>query len=89
MSDKAEGEEPEERGGAGGFFAIYMTLGALVFYVLSPAPVIWVFLRLGLQDNYHAKAVIEIFYAPIGWAFTNIPAANAFYDWQFRFLGLI
>ncbi len=88
MSDKAEGEEPEEREGAGGFFAIYMTLGVLVFYVLSPAPVAWIFTQFGLKHNEHAVEFFHFIYAPIIWAIFNISAANKFYMWQFDIFGV-
>ncbi len=89
MSEKAEEEGGEERSGAGGFYAIYITLGVLVFYVLSPVPVTWVVTHSGLNRNDQVSAVFAIIYAPLDWAYYNIPAANAFYGWQLRFLGLI
>jgi len=55
----------------------------LLLYVLSPGPVV----KFLINPNQPSKPV-EMFYAPLQWAYDHVPGVEQFYDWYFAVWGI-
>lgn len=62
----------------------WIVLGTLIFYLLSPPPLAWVFERLGMEPPEWPRYV----YAPIIWAYEEFQAVEDFYEGYADLLGV-
>ena len=71
----------ESRHTSRGFvFSLSALFLVLLLYVLSPGPLAKYYRGRGQQPS---KAV-EMFYAPLQWAYDHVPGAGKLYDWYFE-----
>jgi hypothetical protein len=56
----------------------------LVFYVLSPGPVIWLCNAIG----YGNAGFLDIVYAPLIWLYDAVPVVHKLYDSYFALFGV-
>jgi hypothetical protein len=51
----------------------------LLLYILSPGPVV----KFLIDPNKPSRPV-EMFFAPLDWAYNHVPGVEQFYDWYFE-----
>lgn len=71
--------------------SVLTVIGLLVFYILSPAPVVFLIVKvcpwIGVALDM-PLAFVRYFYMPIAAVADRSPLVSDFYTWQFRALGL-
>ena len=78
-SDEDNGGRPPNRTVAG----MGILAAIAVTYVLSPIPVLWLFLKAGRPDLWQQFVVI---YGPLVWLANQFDIVDKFYDWQERLI---
>lgn len=68
-----------------GFAVVFLVVGTLVVYILSPAMVMRMY--PGGPPG-HMQATLETVYAPLQWGYDNVPWVESFYDTYFAFVGI-
>ena len=76
-------EEQEQKRGWGFWVAVVILL-VFIVYPASYAPLKWLALSGHLDDPETFEGVLNVFYAPIGWAMDNVPAVNRVMHWYFK-----
>jgi hypothetical protein len=73
-------DDPTARQTSRGYgFPIATLFILLLLYALSPGPV-----AKYIIDPSSPSKPIEMFYAPLEWAYQHIPGVEPFYDWYFE-----
>ena len=86
MTDENQSREPSDRSANHTNRGLVIFVAVLACYVLSPIPVAWGLMKLGLMD--HAGTAFETFYAPVGYLAENVEFVGRFYMWQVKLIGL-
>ena len=58
-----------------------------VLYVLSSGPVLWIFNKTGLFRSTAAQHFIQVFYAPLEWAYMHNDFAKRFLESYLTWIG--
>ena len=58
-----------------------------VLYVLSSGPVLWIFNKTGLFRSTAAQHFIQVFYAPLDWAYMHNDFAKRFLESYLTWIG--
>ncbi len=86
MTDDLESREPSDRSANHTSRGLVIFVVVLVCYVLSPIPVAWGLVRIGVFDR--AESAFEMFYAPLGYLAQHFEFVDNFYVWQTHLFGL-
>lgn len=82
MTDDHTSQATSEREPHHSCRSLVIVFVVLTFYALSPIPIAWGLMRLGLYD--HVQTAYETFYAPLAYLVKHIEFLDSFYEWQVR-----